>query len=183
MARGKHESAVKSRRNKRKAVALVLSLVLVFAIAAGGTLAYVVSKSDSVNNRFEKAYVTSSVSDGGVVTNTGNVDAYIRAYVVVNWMDNSGNVYAIRPDYSLSTNAGWAKNGEFYYYTSVVPSLNTTTVAPATVSLAPGCEAPSAAYSLSIEVVAEAIQAEGYTDINDVPAYQDAWKISSLSGS
>ena len=35
-------------------------------------------------------------------------------------------------------------------------------------------------YALSVEVVAEAIQAQGTTDTANVPAYQDAWGISSV---
>lgn len=39
---------------------------------------------------------------------------------------------------------------------------------------------PSAAYSLSIEIVAEAIQADGDTDSGNIPAYQNAWGISAI---
>ena len=112
-----------------------------------------------------------------MIENTGNVEAYIRAAVVVNWMDNDGNVYGIKPNCSVTTNTGWTEVDGFFYYTSPVPSGNATTTAPATVG-DPGA-APSSDYSLSIEIVAEAIQAEGTLDSNDsVTAVLDAWGLT-----
>ena len=182
MAREKHELAGKLKNKQRKINALLLSIALLLALSAGGTLAYIVTKSAMAANQFEKGYVTSSVNDNGQVTNYGNVDAYIRAAVVVNWMDESGNVYGLRPRCNLTVNSGWSESETdgFFYYTSAVASGQTTTTSPVTVDLLESESAPSDVYSLSIEIVAEAIQAEGYTDIGNVPAYQNAWGISSI---
>ena len=161
----------RSPKNKRKALILLLCIVLVLGLAVGGTVAYVMTASDGVQNEFAAGYVRSSVNAAGQVTNLGNTDAYIRAYVVVNWMDAKGNVYAIAPDYSISTNSGWTCGADgIYYYNSSVPAGQTTTNGPASVNV--NGSAPEG-YELSIEYVAEAIQAKGMGD--DVDSAQAAW--------
>ena len=177
MARGKYERVAKHRHRKKKTFSLFLSIVLLLTLATGGTLAYIATKSAMAQNQFVKGSVTSSVNENGTVTNNGNVDAYIRAAVVVNWMDGDGNVYGIKPNCTVTENTGWTEVGGFFYYTSPVPSDNATITAPATVG-DPGA-APSSDYSLSIEIVAEAIQAEGTLDSNDsVTAVLDAWGLT-----
>lgn len=177
MARGKYERVAKHRHRKKKTFSLFLSIVLLLTLATGGTLAYIITKSAMVQNQFVKGSVTSSVNENGTVTNNGNVDAYIRAAVVVNWMDDDGNVYAIKPNCTVTPNAGWTEIGGFYYYTSPVVAGGTTTTAPATVNCSDA--APSSVYSLSIETVAEAIQAEGTLDSNDsITAVFDAWGVT-----
>lgn len=179
MARGKYERAAKHRHKKKKAVSLLLSIALLLTLTTGGTLAYIATKSAMAQNQFIKSYVTSSVNDNGEVTNNGNVDAYIRAAVAVNWMDKDGNVYGIKPGCSISANNGWTESGGFYYYTAKVAPNGTTATAPVTVTVPDS--APSTDYELRIEIVAEAIQAEGNTDSGNIPAYQNAWGISSMS--
>lgn len=172
---------------KKKRLILTLSIVLVLSLAVGGTLAYIAAKTDNVENQFERAYVTCQVNanDNGTfdVTNTGNVDAYIRAAIVVNWMDSSGNVRGIAPastDYKLGVNhADWwhdPKLGYYYYKYSVIPTGVTEDLVT---SISVNDTVPSD-YELSVEVVAEAIQADGDTDNGAVPAYQDAWGIASI---
>lgn len=179
MARGKYERVAKHRKNRKKTFSLLVSIVLLLTLTTGGTLAYIATKSAMAQNQFAAGYVTSSVNDDGKVTNNGNVDAYIRAAVAVNWMDKDGNVYGIKPSYSISANDGWTESGGFYYYTAKVAPNGTTATAPVTVRVSDN--APSSAYSLSVEIVAEAIQAEGDTDSGNIPAYQNAWGISSMS--
>ena len=177
MTRGKYERVVKHRKKRKKVVSLLLSIALLLTLATGGTLAYIVTKSAMAQNQFVAGYVTSSVNNNGTVTNSGNVDSYIRAAVVVNWMDGDGNVYGIKPNCTVTVNTGWTEVDGFYYYTSPVVAGGTTTTAPATVG-DPG-DAPSSAYSLSIEIVAEAIQAEGTLDSNDsITAVLDAWGLT-----
>lgn len=180
MARGKYEQVVKHHKKQKKVFSVLLSIALLLTLAVGGTLAYIVTKSAMAQNQFVAGYVTSSVNDNETVTNTGNVDAFIRAAVVVNWMDNDGNVYGIKPSYTVAINSGWAKIGDFYYYTSAVASGGTTATAPVTITVADN--APSNAYSLSVEIVAEAIQADGDTDSGNIPAYQNAWGIPAIGG-
>lgn len=180
----------KHRHTKQRTV--LLSIFLILSLAVGSTLAYIVAKTDRVQNQFEPAFVTCSVNANNDstfdVTNTGNVDAYIRAAIVVSWMDDQGNVRGISPkasDYSLTVNAtNWWKDtrtGYYYYKYSVVPAGVTEDLITA-YGLAANATVP-AGYELSVEVVAEAIQADGDTDIGNVPAYKNAWGIDSISGS
>ena len=178
MAKGKHQRVPKHYRKSNKVVPVLLSVVLLLSLAAGATIAFISTKSTQVENEFIPASVVSSVNDDGTVNNDGNVDAYIRAAVVVNWMDRDGNVYGIKPSYTVAINSGWSKSGDFYYYTSAVAANKATATSPVTVTLSDGQEAPSD-YSLSIEIVAEAIQAEGTLDSDDsTTAVFDAWGLT-----
>ena len=194
MAKGKYERRSFRRKRNHKTLTLVLSIALILALAAGGTVAYVVSRSGSVENKFEPAYVTSRVNvteDKIDVTNTGDVDAYIRAAIVVNWMDASGNVRGASPvagtDYELTLDADdtWADTCSwyrdpgtgFYYYKTSVASMGVTADLVKEIDV---LVTPPAGYELSVEVVAEAIQAEGtITDAEGTrKAVADAWHIT-----
>ena len=197
MAKGKYVrkyqkgGAYLRKRKQTKRRTTLLSIFLILSLAVGGTLAYIVARTDNVNNQFEPSYVTCQVNANNNsfdVTNTGDVDAFIRAAIVVNWMDDQGDVRGISPkasDYSLTVNdKDWwkdTKTGYYYYKYSVVPAGVTEDLI-ASYGLAAGVTAPSG-YELCVEVVAEAIQADGDTDNGAVPAYKDAWGIDSISGS
>lgn len=186
MAKGKYEKNVAVRHTKKQKLTLILSIVLILTLAVGGSLAYVIEKSASIQNQFERAYVTSMVNVNGDsidVTNTGTVNAYIRAAIIVSWMDSNGDVRGIAPsssDYSLGINsADWHRdpNTGFYYYKPIVAAGGTTNDLVTSITIN---GAVPDGYDLSVEVVAEAIQAEGDTDNRNIPAYQDAWGISSI---
>lgn len=167
--------------NKRlKIWAIVLSVILVLSLAVGGTLAHLKDRTEPVENRFDDAYVTCRVNrDGDVfdVTNTGNISAYIRATIVVNWMDEQGNVRGIAPtdtDLSIRVNDDdWLvmDDGYAYYMRPVAPGQNTNDLITA-ITLN---TTPPEGYRLSVEVVAEAIQAEGVDSASGQQAILDAW--------
>lgn len=160
------------RKSLRAALPLLL-IAIVIALSAGGTLAYILDRTTEVENTFTPAQVSCQVNPNGTITNTSNIQAYIRAMVIVNWMDGSGNVSATVPNVSEAANSGWIKDGAtgIYYYTGKVAAGGAIT-APATIT--GGTNNPdSTQYNLSIEVVAEAIQAEGMGD--DVTNAQQAW--------
>lgn len=172
-----HKSPIKT----LKIWVVALSVILVASLAATGiTLAFLSTKTPDVENRFDEAYVTCQVNrDGDVfdVTNKGNVTAYIRAAIVVNWMDDTGNVRGYAPtdtDVSLSLNTtDWVAmdDGYLYYTRPVPPGQNTSDLITALtlISTAPD------GYTLTVEVVAEAIQAEGVADESGLRAALDAW--------
>ena len=167
----------------------ILSLILLFSTAIGGTLAYIAMATNNVMNQFEPGQVACSVNiidDAISITNEGNVDAYIRADIVVNWMDEDGNVYTPSPtpaQYELGINStDWTHHSDgFYYYENrLAPKGHDGDTTSALVtSIALKVEPPTG-YELSVEVVAEAIQADGDTDDGSIPAYQDAWGISGM---
>ena len=189
---GKYEQRKPRRRTSKRLYMLGLSLVLLFTLAIGGTLAYIVTNSAMVTNQFVPGKVASQVNVSGDkidVTNTdSNADAYIRAAVVVNWMDKDGHVRGIAPkaaEYTLSLNADSTWTGTapwyydsvsgFYYYKHSVAASETTNDLITSITTE---VAPPAGYSLSVEVVAEAIQADGVKDGTTKKAVADAWNVT-----
>lgn len=164
---------------KRSLVLVVSVLALVLAVA-GGTLAWLTANSGPVTNTFTPAQVTCTVEetfDGTTksdvkIKNTSNIDAYIRAYVVVTWKDAEGNVYGKLPvkdtDYTMTmpNNTKWFKSGDYYYYPDAVPSGASTGM------LIKECKLigtpPADGYSLSVEIIAEAIQSLPATTVASV---------------
>lgn len=178
----KRHSRAAARKGRGRRIAL-LCVALVLVASIGGTLAFLAVRSNDVNNTFIPAYVTSKVVVGNgtrAVQNTGNVDAFIRAAIVVNWMDGNGNVRGLSPqdgEYSITVNTtDWIKDADGYYYykykvASMAVTNNLVTAVQCNIT-------PPDGYSLAVEVAAEAIQADGDTDDTSVPAYQDAWGIA-----
>ena len=155
-----------------KRIALPLALILLITIGSvGGTLAYILDNTGTVENTFTPARVSCEVNENLTVKSTSNVKAYLRAMVIVNWMDSNGNILGQTPNYTATTNSGWTLEDGIYYYKSPVDPNEVTTAAPAKVTCNEA--APEAGYKLTVQVVAEAIQAEGMGD--DVDSAQDAW--------
>ena len=74
--------------------------------------------------------VNGNVKDNVVITNTGNVPEYIRAAIVGNWFDDSGNIvfaWTDNPeDFTGKPGSNWVKNGAWYYYKNpVAPGAET----------------------------------------------------------
>ena len=178
-----------AKRKHLKPQIVALCILLALCLVAGSVLAYMFLKTSQLDNQFDPATVTCQVNVNNDntfdVTNTGDVNAYIRASIVVNWMDEDGNVRGIAPtesEYTLSVNTtDWQQDSEtgYYYYKVPVSPNNVTNDLVTAYGLAESVTAPNG-YELCVEVVAEAIQADGTTDTGDIPAYQDAWGISKI---
>lgn len=177
-----------AKRKHLKPQIVALCILLALCLVAGSVLAYMFLKTSQLDNQFDPAVVTCQVNANNDntfdVTNTGDVNAYIRAAIVVNWMED-GNVRGIAPtesEYTLSVNTtDWQQDPEtgYYYYNHYVLPNNVTNDLVTAYGLAENVTAPNG-YELCVEVVAEAIQADGTTDTGDIPAYQDAWGISQI---
>ena len=157
---------------KKKSAALLVSLILVLCIAAGGTVAYLFEITPAVENTFSPATVTTTVDEGtedGVktnvkITNTGNTGAYIRAAVVITWQNANGDIYGKAPvlntDYTISYDLanGWTKSSDgFYYWNSpVAPGASTGVLITQCMPTAQN-SAPEG-YSLAVEIVGSGIQ-------------------------
>ena len=177
MKHGKREMP----RNKKGLTALV-ALVLIFCCAVGGTLAWLTTKTDPVTNTFTPAHVTTAIYENGEekngagfigeaktdvkVKNTGNTDAYIRAAIIFNWADASGNVYGkavTADDYTIVINkTDWTKgaDGFYYYNSSVEPGVLTSNLIE---SCTPQDEKAPEGYALQVTILADGIQAKGIT--------------------
>ena len=158
------------RRQKAKRVGSGFVLLI---LAIGGTLAYIIVNTVSVENKFTPGEVRCEVlEDFDKITksnvrikNTGNTAAYIRATYVVTWQKDDGTVNGKMPvvgtDYTIvfADNTGWNKIGDYWYYTSPVAAGGETGVLIASCKLAEGAAVPTG-YHLSVEIIASAIQSE-----------------------
>ncbi len=168
-------------RRKRRFVTLLISLLLIIGICVGGTLAYIFTHTEAAENVFTPGKVSCSINetfDGSTksnvsVNNTGNTDAYIRAYISVTWMaDNEAlnqTVTAKTPveneDYtiSFSGNSGWLKGSDgYWYYSDPVSAGGSTATLIEQCKPIDGATAPEG-YHLSVEIIASAIQASPNT--------------------
>lgn len=186
------------RKINKRSMALLVSLAVVLTVAVGVTLAYIFTKTDPVENTFKPSKVTCAVIEDGKTTddpygqvnvssksnvqikNTGDTTAYIRVAVVVTWKNEKGNVWAQAPvegkDYSVTWNLtanGWVEGTDgYYYYKKAVPPTGDGAFTDVLITEAkPLKDCPEDGYTLSIEIVASAIQAEGMGAENA----QDAW--------
>ena len=178
MKHGKREMP-RQCRNKKGMTALV-ALVLIFCCSVGGTLAWLAATSGPVTNTFKptavKCVVNETISEKTTKENvyvsipekdgtTDTTDAFVRAAIIVNWVDKAGNVYGVAPeqptDYTMEINdSDWTLSGVYYYYkSSVAPGGETQ---PLIVRCTPENTAP-AGYHLQVTILAEAIQAKGIT--------------------
>ena len=167
-------------RMNRTAV-LLIAIILLISTAVGSTVAFLATKTEPVENSFEYANVSCKVTqncdtDGSIVQvkNTGTISAYIRAAVVANWIDVDGTIAASVPEgysYDLTCSSGsWAqgKDGFFYYLLPVAPGASTEgNLLTCTVTCS---ETPE--YTLSVEVLAEAIQSTPASAVNE------AWNVA-----
>ena len=172
MYRKKHLAASENRPLPKKKVSLLLvSLVLIAAIAVGSTVAFIATSTEPITNIFNPANVTIDIDEkfeNGVKTdvqvkNTGNTDAFIRAKIVVTWKDANGNVSATKPvegtDYTMTLNdTDWFRGDDGFYYckTSVAPKGST----PALITECKKADGvtPPDGYDLSVEIIASGIQ-------------------------
>lgn len=152
----------------RKA-ALILSLCLIFALAVGTTVALLKANTAPVTNTFTAAKsdikINENVENGKKssiqVENIGTATSYVRVKLVMNWVDESGNVSAEPVNITPSITDNWFEQGGIYYYKMPVAAVdakpnNVTTNLlkdPITQGTAPE------GYHLEVTVLAESIQA------------------------
>ena len=169
MYKGKHE-AQRSGKTARKGrlTAMIVSVVLILALAIGGTIAWMSTKTDSVVNTFNPSQVTCSVVedfDGKTKTNvnvenTGDIPAFIRVKLVVYRTNDVGqHIGGVSEVPSFNFGAGWVGYGDYYYYTKpVAPGEMPKTNLANSITLEGSYEDADGGHQ-SIDVIAEAIQA------------------------
>ena len=146
--------------------ALILSLCLIFALAVGTTFALLKASTAPVENTFTAAKSGTDIVeelDGNqkksiVVKNTGTAVSYVRVKLVMNWVDENGNVSAtpvnITVDYD---NTNWFEQDGIYYYKMPVAADAVTTNLLQTPITEPA-DKPAGCH-LEVTVLAESIQA------------------------
>ncbi len=176
-----------------RSLILLLTLVLLIGSGIGMTVGFLSTKTESVQNYFTYGKVSCEVLEtfgkennryikrDVRIKNTGNTSAYIRVLLVFTWKDANGNVYVNKPqinkDYQINPDIsnGWSiyqnSIGTFsYYYKYPVAAGEETPNLIDSLRQTPGVVGPeNGKYALSVEIVADAVQAEP-TD-----AVTDAW--------
>lgn len=167
----------------RKTATLLVAIVLLLGVAVGTTVAYLIDRTEKIENKFEYAKTDVTVEekfDGTTksnvqVKNESNIPVYIRATYVANWVDAAGNIVTSVPteyDYQLNENpdSKWVegKDGYFYYPTPVQPGKSTDgSLLYCKVTYPENPE-----YTLNVEILATAIQSE------PKDAVKEAWGVT-----
>lgn len=152
--------------------ALILSLCLIFALAVGTTFALLKANTAPVENTFTAAKSGTDIVeklDGSqkksiIVQNTGTAVSYVRVKLVMNWVDENGNVSAEPVNITPSITDNWfLKDGIYYYKMPVAAKGETTNLlkTPITQDAAPE------GYHLEVTVLAESIQAAPSKAVTD----------------
>ena len=162
------------------AIKLVICLILLLMISVGGTIAFVVTHTSEIRNTFTESVVKCEVDEtfkdnvksNVSIKNTGDTTAYIRAFVNVTWMNESGQVASVSPkstDYMIEySTSGWLKGSDGYYYYSLpVQPNDKTAVLINSCELLETASAPDG-YYLSVEIVCSAIQSTPVSVVSDI---------------
>ena len=171
----------------KRSLVLVVSLLALLLVVAGGTLAWLTAQ-DSVSNTFTPAHVSCVVTenfDGTVksnvnVTNTSDIAAFIRVKLVTYRVNDDGqHIGGTATILPFTPGTGWVKYGDFYYYT--LPVEPNATPEAALIGT-PGIELKDSYKDADggkqvIEVMAEAIQSQPDR------AVADAWNVTVSNGS
>lgn len=162
---------------KAKKYALIISAVLiVVTMTVGGTMAWL-SQSQTKTNSFSVSDVKCSVimdESGNTrknikIKNTGSIDEYVRATVVLSWVDSQGDTIAKEvkaSDYTMEMNSNdWFKGSDGYYYHKAKVAQNGTTENLINSFTANTFDNE---YTLKIDVLSSAIQAEPKTAVESL---------------
>ncbi|MBQ7364866.1 MAG: hypothetical protein IJW46_04645 [Clostridia bacterium] len=173
----------------RKALILILCLTLILTLSTGAVIAYIIARTDAINNPFVPVFVKCDVMyteenervQDASVKNIGDIDAFIRAVIVVNWVSDSdtGLVHGTAPvlgtDYEITYGSTlWQEgsDGFWYYQNAVAPTASTELLFT---SCQPLTEAPEG-YVLSVEILANAVQS------TPERAAEEAWGADVANG-
>jgi len=152
------------RRRHSKAI-LLLALILLLGLAIGGTVAYLSSSTDDVENEFKLATVGGNIEEDVennvktsiTVKNTGTVACYVRVALVTNWVNAEGHICTNHStDLGFTLGSGWTKGNDGYYYHTdpVKPTESTSNLLGTSIEMtqaADGCK-------MQIEVLSSVIQ-------------------------
>ena len=174
-----------ARGGMKRSLVLVVSLLALLLVVAGGTLAWLTAQ-DSVSNTFTPAHVSCVVTenfDGTVksnvnVTNTSDIAAFIRVKLVTYRVNDDGkHIGGTATILPFTPGTGWVKHEGFYYYTKpVAPGAapETALIGTKGIELVQYTDADGG--KQVIEVMAEAIQSQPDR------AVQQAWGVTISGG-
>ena len=182
---------------KKKAIIVVLVLILVIAASIGSTVAYFSDKTETKNNQFavgnikielteekwdaakeakenENMYPGQIIDKDPVVTNIGDNTCYVR--IKVSGLDTLGADKVIKYLTGGTVDAlgtDWVKGTDgYFYYTKVLEKDAATTALFDQIQIPTSVEnwnGETSQQTYSIDVVAEAVQAEGFATYDAAP--------------
>lgn len=133
--------SINNGENKTVSVKINEALGSALTLAAGELHTFTLNPDDM--NVTITDEIDGGVKQNVVITNTGNVAAYLRAVIVANWQDDDGNIVAawdFEPtEFTGLPGSGWVLGSDGYYYTSATvdagdqaPALFTNYTPPTT---------------------------------------------------
>lgn len=174
-------------RGRARAAAALLALTLLASAGSGATAAMLSRRSEAAENVFSYALVDCSVDEefnGRVkknvqVTNDGTTDAFVRAAVIVNWLNADGTVAAAVPagygyELTLNPDKTWLTGADgYYYYPLPLAPGQSTQGSLLTCKLT---QPEDAQYTLSVQIIASAVQS------TPEAAAEEAWSVAVEDG-
>ena len=190
MYKGKHLNG--ENKTFRKATTVVISVLLLVTVMIGGTIAFLITATNPVVNKFTPSQVSCSVTenfDGTKktnvnVTNTSDIKAYIRVKLVTYRVNEQGqHIGGVAEIPAFTPGENWVKNGEYYYYKLPVdPGAEPAAdLIDSNGIQLKGTYADVDGGKQVIEVMAEAIQADGVDAKGNKPI-ELAWGVDIEGG-
>ena len=184
MYKGKHLNG--DNKTFRKATTVVISVLLLVTVMIGGTIAFLITATNPVVNKFTPSQVSCSVTenfDGEKktnvnVTNTSDIKAYIRVKLVTYRVNEQGqHIGGVAEIPAFTPGANWVKNGDYYYYElPVAPGAEPAADLISSITLEDAYADVDGGKQV-IEVMAEAIQADGVDSATGKTPVMIAWGV------
>lgn len=182
---GRHLNASKKALRRGKLGSTIVAIALLLTLTVGGTIAWLITKTEPVTNTFTPSSVSCTVTENfkGTtksnvnVKNTGNIPAFIRVKLVTYRTNDDGQHIGGTADIpKFEPGNGWVQYEGYYYYTSPVqPGAAPAADLISSITLT-GSYNDADGGKQAIDVMAEAIQS--------VPAsaVQEAWGVTISNG-
>lgn len=160
----------------KKSAALLIAVAVLLLATVGGTLAYLIDRTDELTNTFTPTKVDTEIDeefDGStksqiIISNASDsIKVYVRVALVGNWVDAEGNIVRPwTPKANMKLGSDWVKHTDgFYYYTSpVTPGGSTSNLLGENITDTD----PKTGETLELTVIQQAVQAEPSTVVDEV---------------
>lgn len=130
-AQGTHARKARphAKRSGGRFAAVAAATVLLLALTIGGTVAWLTTQTNGITNTFLPSSVSCTVTEefkdnvksNVNVTNTGDIDAYIRVKLVSYRTNDQGqHIGGTAAIPTFAPGAGWVEYNGYYYYTKPV---------------------------------------------------------------
>lgn len=160
--------------SNKKAVAFFVLIIAVTILVIGSTIAYVIAKTNSLENRFTPPNLDIEIGQSNTIVNSGDIPVYVRVALVSNWVNTTdGSTLSTAPNvvYVFADPDQWVQGSDgFYYYkkplaaTASIRTLESATITNDT-TIPDGCK-------LQVQVLSSAIQS------TPAEAVAEAWGVT-----